>query len=197
MINMFDDSCIGGICDHTYGLHRIDCTSFTLLSNEYITGYRIYYDDFIVGIIFYTSNDETYSCYDSTVISSSSIIDSGIISYYTDSTDFYYLTGWQGQSGAVLNRIQFEFTLYESVTSSHKIQNYKDNNPDNLNYNNPNNNNNNNNSKDISNYLMYFVFYNTILITFVFIYLLINNKCNKNNEYYMHVNQQKDELDDI
>eukprot|EP01084_Bolivina_argentea_P283696 485963_1 len=95
------------------GVQNIDkyCLPIHLLINDYITGYRVYYSNsYVHGLIFYTRQNNEYSCFNSSKIENRN--DSGIVSYMYDQDNFYYLTGWTGGYGYIIDRIQFQFTKY-------------------------------------------------------------------------------------
>eukprot|EP01083_Nonionella_stella_P011707 33237_1 len=93
--------------DYGVGTSRSPCTSFTLSSDDYITGYQIWNDAIgISGLKFWTRHDRTLSCIgisDHTTTSYTNSYDYGTF-------NFSYLTGWNVWSGARIDRIQFQFT---------------------------------------------------------------------------------------
>ena len=87
------------------------CTSFTLAASDYIIGYTIYSSDGIHGLDLHTFNGETYECVSS---------DYAEITYYPTCDGWpYYLIGWNGGSGSIIDRIQFQFALLpENATTN-------------------------------------------------------------------------------
>eukprot|EP01083_Nonionella_stella_P203449 742343_1 len=96
------------------GTERSLCTSFSLSSDDYITGYHIWFDSKgISGLQFVTRNGVTLSCIgisDSTTTSYSNNYDYGPF-------NFSYLTGWNVRSGSYIDQLQFQFTE-SSLTAS-------------------------------------------------------------------------------
>eukprot|EP01083_Nonionella_stella_P011709 33241_1 len=92
--------------DYGVGTSRSPCTSFTLSSDDYITGYHIWFDSHgISGVQFLTRNGLTLSCIgldDSTTTSYSN-------NYLYGPFNFSYLTGWNVWSGSMIDQIQFQF----------------------------------------------------------------------------------------
>eukprot|EP01083_Nonionella_stella_P011710 33247_1 len=99
------------------GTERSLCTSFSLSSDDYITGYHIWFDSKgISGLQFVTRNGVTLSCIgisDSTTTSYSNNYDYGPF-------NFSYLTGWNVWSGEYIDQIQFQFT--ESLLTASPTQ---------------------------------------------------------------------------
>ena len=92
------------------------CTAFTLDSDDYIIGHKIWWDTYIYGIEFYTLNGETYSCYDSSYIS-------GKYSQYVmyecdDDDDFYYLTGFHAKTGSIIDGMKLQYTKYKALNET-------------------------------------------------------------------------------
>ena len=94
---------------------QTQCQSFTLTSSDFIAGYKIHYtENYVLGLTFYSFEGETHSCYNNDIINDPNIN----ISIHTQSPnelfnntqDFYFLSGWQGQFGAAIDGIQFQFT---------------------------------------------------------------------------------------
>eukprot|EP01084_Bolivina_argentea_P287458 493258_1 len=91
----------GNLIDYT----PIPCTPFHLTKDDHISGYQVYYSNFVFGLIFYTANGHQYSCYkDSSIVGKQN---TGKISFLSDN---YHLTGFAGRFGAILDQIQFQFT---------------------------------------------------------------------------------------
>eukprot|EP01083_Nonionella_stella_P106791 308501_1 len=88
------------------GTERSLCTPFSLSSDDYITGYHIWFDSHgISGVQFLTRNGLTLSCIgldDSTTTSYSN-------NYLYGPFNFSYLTGWNVWSGSMIDQIQFQF----------------------------------------------------------------------------------------
>eukprot|EP01083_Nonionella_stella_P106790 308500_1 len=99
------------------GTERSLCTPFSLSSDDYITGYHIWFDSKgISGLQFVTRNGVTLSCIgisDSTTTSYSNNYDYGPF-------NFSYLTGWNVWSGEYIDQIQFQFT--ESLLTASPTQ---------------------------------------------------------------------------
>eukprot|EP01083_Nonionella_stella_P203448 742342_1 len=100
--------------DYGVGITRSLCTSFSLSSDDSITGYQIWFDsNGISGLSFWTHNGLTLSCIginDSTTTSYAKSYDYGPF-------NFSYLTGWHVMSGSWIDQIQFQFTE-SSLTAS-------------------------------------------------------------------------------
>lgn len=90
--------------DYGSGANHQQCDPFTLNINDYIVGYTIWVDHDIYGLQFHSRNGNIYSCIgdDTKQIYSNS--------YNFAMDDFWYLTGWKIQDGAIIDQIQFQFT---------------------------------------------------------------------------------------
>eukprot|EP01083_Nonionella_stella_P203447 742341_1 len=89
------------------GTERSLCTSFSLSSDDYITGYHIWFDiTGVSGLKLFTHNDLTFSC----IGNNNSNTTSYSNTYDYGPYNFSYLTGWNVWAGSLIDRIQFQFT---------------------------------------------------------------------------------------
>eukprot|EP01083_Nonionella_stella_P009716 27862_1 len=111
--NITDDGELGST---SYRSHA--CTPFTLPCGEYIIGYRTYDStEYITGLSFYTSFGCMYDCIgyfgaNLAYTKNVPVTDHGVISYYYSDTDFWYLTGFSGRSGMIIDSLGFQFTQF-------------------------------------------------------------------------------------
>eukprot|EP01083_Nonionella_stella_P159142 518844_1 len=90
-----------------HGTDRSLCTPFTLSSDDYITGYHIWFDiTGVSGLKLFTHNDLTFSC----IGNNNSNTTSYSNTYDYGPYNFSYLTGWNVWAGSLIDRIQFQFT---------------------------------------------------------------------------------------
>eukprot|EP01083_Nonionella_stella_P305904 1068958_1 len=85
------------------------CTPFNLTSDDYIIGFRVHFQSptsYLRGLELYTLNGNQYECLAPDM--TGYIYET--VSYFVDPYDFYYLTGWKGNAGGIIDAIQFEFT---------------------------------------------------------------------------------------
>ena len=87
------------------------CTPFELDDNDYINGYRVFYNEYILGLYFYTFKGDVYKCPD--YLDRSDYIDSGKIVYHN-----YTLSGFIFEAEGIIDAIQFQFTQYMTSTTS-------------------------------------------------------------------------------
>eukprot|EP01084_Bolivina_argentea_P249101 416870_1 len=104
--------------NHEFGqpdiTYTTPCDPFSLPDNDYITGYKIYFDDtFVFGLELYTLKGSNYSCVRPDTATSKR---SDYISYEcnTGGSSFYYLSGWQVNSGWWIDQIKLQFTKYQT-----------------------------------------------------------------------------------
>ena len=100
-----------------YQDHTISCTPFTLRSTDYIIGLTIWYDkEYVYGLQFDTLEQQSYSCYNSTVIIGKNTT---TISHSPDTNpnNFYYLTGFNVSYGNNIDAIKFQFTSFSPNSS--------------------------------------------------------------------------------
>eukprot|EP01083_Nonionella_stella_P116253 345269_1 len=108
--NISDDGELGYAGGSLYS-KKVVCASFTLDCDEYIVGYRIYDSiDCIHGLSWYTSSGCRYDCIGNPNYTSAPVTDHGISSYYYGNTDFWYLTGFYGRNGMIVDALGFQFT---------------------------------------------------------------------------------------
>eukprot|EP01084_Bolivina_argentea_P201458 344350_1 len=93
------------------------CESIILSITDYIIGYKVWYQNtgLIYGLEFYILRDYniiTYSCYEEQNIINKLI---STETFYNGSVNFYYLSGFIISSGAVIDRIQFQFDNIENI----------------------------------------------------------------------------------
>eukprot|EP01083_Nonionella_stella_P183775 664972_1 len=102
-------------------MYPIACDPFVLNDGDYIIGYNIYDSvDFVHGITFYTSLGCAYECIgeaDTGHRGGKNIVNRGIISYYYAVDEFWYLSGFSGFFGAVIDSLQLQFTQLPSGTN--------------------------------------------------------------------------------
>eukprot|EP01084_Bolivina_argentea_P292922 503726_1 len=93
-----------------------NCTSFSLLNNEYINGYRVIYDlQFPRLLGFHISNNDTYECNVTNAIFNTltpPINDTGWIIFPN-----YQLIGFYGKAGAIIDSIAFQFYSILTINS--------------------------------------------------------------------------------
>eukprot|EP01083_Nonionella_stella_P317423 1155679_1 len=95
----------------------IGCDSFVLNDNDYIIGYNIYDSStgstHVHGITFYTSLGCTYQCFgeaNAGIRGGQTIVNHGIVSYYYGANDFWYLSGFIGRFGKIIDTLGLQFS---------------------------------------------------------------------------------------
>ena len=91
------------------------CTPFTLSDDDYIIGFKIYYDNRIYGLDFYTKSGFTYNCSDDNPSATYTAIE-----MYDECSvgEFRYLSGFNTRAGDIIDAFQPQFTKPASCSIS-------------------------------------------------------------------------------
>ena len=91
------------------------CDAFELAEDDYIDGYQVFYGDYIYGLVFHTSQGDSYEC--PAAITDSNVTESDLVVYWDS-----YLSGFVfSASGDVIDGIQFQFSPIHREPIIHEI----------------------------------------------------------------------------
>ena len=86
-----------------------ECEPFDLESGDYIHGYRVISDLYIVGLYFHTKANQIYDCIADNITNTNVYNDSGLILHAN-----HYLSGFVFDAGWIIDGLQFQFTPFPS-----------------------------------------------------------------------------------